>query len=148
MFIHGPARVLFADDDPVLCAMAEEKLADAGYHVTVAVDGFDAWRRLEQDLFHIVLLDLSMPRMDGFDVLTRMRQSPIHRERPVIVVTGRDDIFAIDEAYERGATSFVIKPLNWPVFTRQVRFVLRASELERKVQTARSILGCDDPQLV
>jgi len=42
----------------------------------------------------------------------------------------------------------VIKPINWPVFTRQIKFVLRSSELEQKVQTARTILGCDDPQLV
>lgn len=146
MFLHGPVRVLFADDDPVLGQIARAELGEAGYDVTIAADGVEAVSRLDQGLFHILLLDLNMPNLDGFDVLSHVRARPDLRETPVIVVTGREDMFAIDEAFDRGATSFVIKPIKWPLLSRQIRFVLRANHLERMVETARTILAYDEHQ--
>ena len=57
--------------------------------------------------------------MDGFEALSMLRADGRHMTTPVMVITGRSDTFAIDEAYKRGATSFVVKPVVWPLLIRQ-----------------------------
>ena len=93
----------------------------------------------------ILLLDLEMPRMDGFEVLSRLRaEAGRLRNLPVIVVTGREDIDAIDRAFAAGATSFVSKPLNWRLLSYQIRYVRRAYEAE---QAARAAVQAADIRL-
>ncbi len=99
--------------------------------VTAVSDGDEALALLETWSPDVMLLDLEMPRMDGFEVLARLRADERHRELPVIVVTGREDIAAIDRAFAAGATSFVAKPLNWRLLSYQIRYVRRAGEAER-----------------
>jgi DNA-binding response OmpR family regulator len=100
----------------------------------------------------VVLLDLEMPRMDGFEVLTHMRANPETARIPVIVATGREDVGAIDRAFQLGATSFVVKPLNWRLLSYQIRYVhrthqgelsllARLAQGEAEVQGAREALG-------
>jgi DNA-binding response OmpR family regulator len=67
-----------------------------------------------------------MPRLDGLGLIMRIRSDERLATLPVVVITGRDDLFAIDRAYEVGATSYVTKPLNWRLLSYQLRFVLRA----------------------
>ena len=77
-----------------------------------------------------------MPRMDGFELLGRLREDPRTGHLPVVVETGREDVSAIDRAFRMGATSFVSKPLNWRLLTYQLRFVLRAARAEALVRRA------------
>ena len=102
---------------------------------------FEALERITANKPDIVLLDLEMPRLDGFDVLTRLRAEPLTQDLPVIVVTGREDVSAIDRAFEAGATSFLVKPINWRLLSYQIRYVLRAAASDRRssspVQLAR-----------
>jgi DNA-binding response OmpR family regulator len=98
----------------------------------------DALDVLAQTPFDVVLLDLEMPKLDGFDVLKRLRDERRTAELPVIVVTGREDVGAIDRAYDAGATSFVVKPINWRLLSYQIRFVHRAWKTERGLSRAHS----------
>jgi DNA-binding response OmpR family regulator len=123
-------RLLFADDDPILREFAKVHLASEEASVTTAGDGEEAWQALRVESYDVVLVDLEMPRLDGFGLLKRMRADPRHRDTPVIVVTGREDVAAIDRAFDSGATSFVVKPMNWRLLTYQVRFIVRS---EREV---------------
>ena len=97
--------------------------------------------RLEQvtkrfgDMTAVDALDLEMPRLDGFEVLERLRADPVTRELPVIVVTGREDVAAIDRAFEAGATSFLVKPINWRLLSYQIRYVMRAGRNEAAIRT-------------
>jgi FixJ family two-component response regulator len=68
--------------------------------------------------------------MDGFEVLEHLASSEAHCRIPVIVVTGREDVAAIDRAYRAGATSFVVKPLNWRQLSYQIRYVHRTARNE------------------
>jgi DNA-binding response OmpR family regulator len=68
--------------------------------------------------------------MDGFEVLARLRASPEHARTPVIVATGREDVDAIDRAFQAGATGFVVKPLNWRLLSYQIRYVYRTHRTE------------------
>ncbi len=131
-------RILLVDDDPILREFALVHLATETAEVKVVGDGDEALALLARWPADIVLLDLEMPRMDGFEVLKRLSESDALRDLPVIVVTGREDIGAIDRAYAAGATSFVAKPLNWRLLSYQIRYVRRAREAE---QTARRRLA-------
>ena len=124
------ARILFVDDDPILREFAQVNLASPKARIDVAVHGADALERLKED-YDVVLLDLEMPVMDGFDTLAAIRANPRTRDVAVIVQTGREDVEAIDRAFRLGATSFVTKPLNWRLLTYQILYVLRASRAER-----------------
>ena len=79
----------------------------------------------------VVLLDIEMPRMDGFECLREMRADPRFAHTLVIVATGREDVAAVDRAFSEGATSFVVKPLNWRLLSHQIRYIYRSHRAER-----------------
>lgn len=132
-----PSRVLFADDDPILREFAQVHLATAEGAVLTAADGMEALEVLDREPVDVLLLDLQMPRLDGFDVLRRLRADGRFTRLPVVVVTGREDVYAIDQAFEAGATSFVVKPLNWRLITHQLRFLMRAHRAEEQLIAER-----------
>lgn len=124
--LEDEARLLFVDDDPILREFAQVNLASPSTRIDVAAGGEEALERLATDRYDLILLDLEMPGVDGFDVLARLRNAPGLRDVPVIVQTGREDVEAIDRCFHLGATSFVMKPLNWRLLSYQIRYVLRA----------------------
>ena len=124
--LEDEARLLFVDDDPILREFAQVNLAAPSTVIDVAAGGEEALRRMAERRYDVVLLDLEMPGTDGFAVLARMREDPALRETAVIVQTGREDVEAIDRCFHLGATSFVMKPLNWRLLTYQIRYVMRA----------------------
>lgn len=132
------ARILFVDDDPILREFAQVNLASPKASLDLAADGAEALRCLAACDYDIVLLDLEMPVLNGFDTLARIRADPRTRDLAVIVQTGREDVEAIDRAFQLGATSFVTKPLNWRLLAYQILYVLRASRAERNLRTAVS----------
>ena len=125
------ARVLFVDDDPILREFAQVNLTSPTTSVDVASNGAEALERLRSQAYDIVLMDLEMPGLDGFDALTRIRADPTLAQTAVIVQTGREDVEAIDRCFRLGATSFVMKPLNWRLLTYQLLYVLRAERQAR-----------------
>jgi PleD family two-component response regulator len=131
-------RILFVDDDPILREFAVVHLSTEKARVRVAGDGLEALEQLNAEPFDLVLLDLEMPNMDGFELLEKLRFTDQFRTLPVIVVTGREDVAAIDRAFLAGATSFVVKPLNWRLISYQIRYVHRASQMEKSLREARS----------
>lgn len=135
--LEDTLSILFVDDDPILREFAQVHLTTDAATVHLAEDGeagLAAAAELRPDL---ILLDLEMPKMDGFEVLARLRADPIHERTPVIVQTGREDVAAIDRAFQAGATSFTVKPLNWRLLSYQIRYVCRAHQAERALVESR-----------
>ncbi len=130
-------RILFVDDDPIMREFATVHLSTDTAEVSLAGDGLEALQALGRQRFDVVLLDLEMPRMDGFEALRVLRGLEETRHLPVIVVTGREDIAAIDKAYQAGATAFLTKPINWRLLSYQIRYVLRASRAEQALARSR-----------
>lgn len=130
-------RVLFVDDDPILGEFAKVHLATPPMTVRVAVDGSDAWEKLQNSQFDIVLLDIEMPVLDGFALLSRMRNDPRFAHVPVVMLTGREDISAIDKAFQLGANSFINKPINWRQVSYTLRYVLRSTRMEAELLNER-----------
>ncbi|MEI9903383.1 MAG: response regulator [Asticcacaulis sp.] len=122
--------MLVADDDPILREFATVHLATPTVEVEVAEDGVVALEMLKAGGFDIALVDLDMPRMDGFELIRHIRADEVLKHLPLVVVTGREDMVAVDRAYAEGATSFVVKPLNWRVLSHQLAYVLRNCRAE------------------
>ena len=131
-------RLLFVDDDPILREFAQVHLADDNIQMQTASDGAEALDLIAAQAPDLVLLDLEMPRIDGFEVLRRLRDDVATARLPVIVVTGREDTGAIDRAFEFGATSFVAKPLNWRLLGYQIRYVHRTCINEQSLLEDRA----------
>lgn len=131
---YEPARFLIADDDPILREFATVHLATPEVEVEVAEDGVFALERLNLGGIDLALVDLEMPNMDGFELIAYIRNDDVLRHLPIVVATGREDMAAVDRAYALGATSFVVKPLNWRVLSHQLAYVLRNARAEAEVR--------------
>jgi PleD family two-component response regulator len=138
--LDEPANILFVDDDPILREFALVHLSTDVARVTVAEDGLDALEKLKGASFDILLIDIDMPRMNGFQLVEAVRSQPALRHVPIIVETGREDVAAVDRAFNLGADSFTVKPINWRLLSYQIRFALRAARQEQALRTARQTL--------
>ncbi len=128
--LDDEARLLFVDDDPILREFAQVNLASAAAVIDVAGDGIEALEAVGRNRYDLLLVDLEMPRMDGFELLAHLRADPATAHLPIVVETGREDVEAIDRAFRAGATAFVTKPLNWRLLSYQLRFTLKAARAE------------------
>lgn len=123
---HTPARLLIIDDDPLLRGMAANTLRHAGFDVSEAEDGIQGLEQVRQANFDLLLLDVMMPKLDGYEVCKHVRQSPRGERVPILMLTGLHDSGSIEQAYEAGATDFISKPINWTLLSHRVRYSLRA----------------------
>jgi DNA-binding response OmpR family regulator len=124
-------RILVVDDDPILREFASVYLSAPLCQVVSAPDAIAALDILSREEFDIVLADIEMPGMSGFELVQRMRVDAKLRTVPVVMITCREDIISIDQAYTAGATSFTSKPINWRQLSYQLRYVIRASKTEQ-----------------
>jgi len=136
--LYSPKRgtVLVADDDPVMRLLMLEMLAQVGLDAVEASDGRAAVASFRDNAPDLVLLDVDMPLLDGFSVCRAIRKLEASSHVPVIMVTGSDDLGAVTQAYEAGATDFVSKPINWPILGHRVLYVLRASDAIARLRIA------------
>lgn len=125
-------RVLLAEDsvadvELTLAALAEHNLAN---EVVVVRDGVEAWEYLRREGQYatrgpgnpaVVLLDLKMPRMDGLEVLRRMREDPSLAAVPVVMLTSSREERDLVRSYELGANAYVVKPVAFDEFVTAVR---------------------------
>jgi CheY-like chemotaxis protein len=141
--LEDPVRILFVDDDPIMREFAVVHLSTDAAQVTVGADGIEAIKAVAEAEFDVILLDLEMPNMDGFEVLSRLRADERTRRTPVVVVTGREDVSAVDRAFQAGATSFLVKPINWRLLSYQIRYVHRTYENEMSLLRQRTRARAD-----
>jgi diguanylate cyclase (GGDEF)-like protein/PAS domain S-box-containing protein len=122
-----PKHVLVVDDDSAGRRLTRATLTRAGFTVVEAANGREALEVLGQALPDLVLMDVSMPEMDGFTACSALRRLPGGLAVPVIMMTGLDDVKSIEHAFEVGASDFITKPINWTILAHRVRYILRAS---------------------
>ncbi len=123
----APIRVLIADDDAILREIAGAMLRAAGFTVQTVASGDAAVAACALDLPDIALLDVEMADGDGYQACVNIRALPGGADLPIVMVTGCDDTRSIDQAYEAGATDFVVKPVNWTLLEHRIRYVLRGA---------------------
>ncbi|WP_417228332.1 EAL domain-containing protein [Amphritea sp.] len=142
--VSTPFRVLVVDDDLTARILATHSLQQEGFEVLLADNGVTAIQLFQQAQPDIVLMDVEMPGLNGFDVCRQLRSMPYGKLVPILMATGQDDIDSVREAYAAGATDFVSKPFNWKVLGHRLNYMIRASntnEQLRQLQKSEARLG-------
>lgn len=112
------AKILATDDREGIRRFIKDVLDACGYQVDVAVDGKDAWKKMQQISYHLLITDLKMPIMDGMTLLKKVKEH--HPSIPVIVLTAHGTIQNAVEAMKIGAADYLTKPLESPAALREI----------------------------
>ncbi|TMJ71624.1 MAG: response regulator, partial [Alphaproteobacteria bacterium] len=136
----GPL-ILIADDDETERFLQRQVLEPAGFEIVEAKNGSAALEAFNEHRPDLVILDVMMPEMSGFEVCQAIRTLPGGRNTPVLMATALDDVDSIERAYRVGATDFIDKPINWPVLPHRVRYLLRAHETLRNLVVSQGRLA-------
>jgi two-component system response regulator MtrA len=116
------ARILLVEDDPSIREVTAIGLGAAGFAVTTAVDGVDGLDRFRADPFDLILLDIMLPRLDGYEVTRQIRKTSTV---PVVMLTARGDTMDVVVGLEAGADDYVRKPFDLPELIARIRAALR-----------------------
>ncbi|MGH8446600.1 MAG: response regulator [Solimonas sp.] len=138
----GKTRVLLADDDIGFCELLSEYLRNQGFEVAAVHDGLAAIEQVERGIYDVLVLDVMMPKADGFRVLERLRSS--HRI-PVVMLTARGEDVDRIVGLELGADDYVSKPCNPRELAARLRAVLRRSQ---PAPTDPTPMRCGDLELL
>jgi len=104
-------KILIADDESQVLDIMAKKIRGEGYDVVTARDGAEAWEKIKSDSPDIVLLDLSMPKMDGFEVLGNLRKNPPSKKwQPVIIVSAKNELEDMQKGLDLEADHYITKP--------------------------------------
>jgi class 3 adenylate cyclase/CheY-like chemotaxis protein len=132
--MNTPAKILVVDDTPRNVKLLADLLAVKGYDVVTALSGREALVRVEADQPDLVLLDVVMPEMSGYEVCHKIRENPATAMLPVIMVTALDPGEERVKGIEAGADDFLTKPINQAELLARVKSLLRIKELYDTVQ--------------
>jgi DNA-binding response OmpR family regulator len=135
-------RILVVDDEPTLVAMVKYNLEREGYSVTTAADGETALSRAREDRPDLVVLDVMLPVIDGFEVCRLLRRD---MSVPILMLTARTEEVDRVVGLEIGADDYVTKPFSMRELMARVKALLRRSEAEPEEQ--RETLSCGDVQI-
>src|SRR5579871_1201410 len=143
------ARVLVVDDVPANVKLMEARLSAEYFDVVTALSGQEALAACERAACDIVLLDVMMPDMDGFEVCRRLKANPSTHHLPVIIVTALDQASDRVKGLEAGADDFLTKPVSDIALIARVRSLVRlkmmTDELRMRAVTSREI-GIESPE--
>lgn len=129
----GQGRVLIVDDSAANLDVATRMVETMDLSTTVASNGKDALLQVDKAPPDIILLDLMMPELDGFEVCRRLKSNPATRNIPIIVLTALNDADDYIQAIECGADDFMNKPFNLPVLQVRLKRLLKEKKLNDKV---------------
>ena len=116
-----PAWILVVDDDPVNRTMLTRLLEQEGHRVDTAADGRQALERLHADPFDVILLDVVMPELDGYEVLAHVKDDEVLRRLPVLMITALDDVQSAVRCIELGADDYLPKPFDPVVLQARIK---------------------------
>ena len=108
------AKIIIVEDDPFLLSILAEKFKEADFDIETAIDGEDGLNKIKSSNFDLVLLDMVLPKIDGFKILEELRDGNQAKKTPVIVLSNLYDKNSIDKAILLGAKDYIVKAYNTP----------------------------------
>ena len=150
----GPSKLLIADDNVPNCELLDAVLTAEGHEVAFAHDGAETLEAAAAAAeagapFDLVLLDIMMPKLSGYEVCQRMKNDPALRDTPVLMVTALHETGDIEKAVDAGCDDFLSKPINGVELRTRVRSLLRVrhltSERDRLLAYLAEVGGADKP---
>jgi PAS domain S-box-containing protein len=138
---HGRVLVLIVDDDEGMRLLVRETVEAFGFRALEVSNGSEALAAWERDRPDLVLLDVVMPEMDGFQTCEALRSRIGSAPTPIVMMTSLDDMDSIDRAYEAGATDFITKPINYVLLGHRLRYILRGKQTVDELRNAERRLA-------
>ncbi len=138
---QSTCHALVVDDQQSIRSMAHKALASMGFTVTEAASGNEAVALVQHELPDLVILDIEMPGMDGYQTCKAIRSLKGGELMPILVVTTSNDSQSIQKAYDVGATDFLTKPINWDLFTHHLQFVIQSMISARSLRESEQRLA-------
>ena len=136
------SKVLVVDDNAQNLELLVAYLDTLKCGVLTAVDGVEALEKVRADQPDLILLDIMMPRMSGFEVCRKLKSAPETRNIPIIMVTALNELGDIERGVESGTDDFITKPVNRLELTTRVRSLLRVRHLRNELD--RTLAYLDD----
>lgn len=135
-------RILVVDDHAENVELLEEMLVSSGYAVATANDGEDALKKAHKDLPDLILLDIMMPKMDGYQVCEALRNADDTKDIPIIFVTAKTEVKDWTHAiFNMGANSYITKPINAKKLIEKVKSVLKMKHSRDELRKTRERLS-------
>ena len=120
-----PIKILIADDEDVVLEIMARKIASQDYEVITAKDGQEAWDKIVSDIPDIIILDLNMPKMSGWALLSRLRQNPpTKRWQPVIIISAQNELESFQKGINLEADHYLTKPCQIEDILKAIRLML------------------------
>jgi PAS domain S-box-containing protein len=118
--------ILVVDDDPTIRIIMEQTLVEAGYNVLLAENGLEAEDVFNDHKLDLVILDVQMPKRDGYELCSLIREKPQGETLPILMMTSLDDMDSVYRAFKAGATDFISKPINWAALPYKASYLMRS----------------------
>ncbi|HSU42095.1 MAG TPA: response regulator, partial [Polyangiaceae bacterium] len=134
-------RVLMVEDSRVSLEVYAQRLERRGYQVATAISAEEARVELESGLPDLILLDVFMPKVSGFEFVRELRADPKTARVPIILISALSDTQHIVEGLELGANDYVTKPIVMPILTARIEALMRSSELVRRLEVQTELLS-------
>ncbi|MDX1485331.1 MAG: response regulator [Alphaproteobacteria bacterium] len=132
--MRTPARILIADDNPANVDILAARLESQGYEIVTAFDGAEALAKAREQLPDLILLDVMMPKMDGFSVCRELKGDDSLPFMPIILVTAKTESQDIVEGLDAGGDEYLAKPVDHAALVARVRSILRIKEMHDTIE--------------
>jgi CheY-like chemotaxis protein len=143
----GTSRILIADDNEPNRELLEVYLADVDCEIATAVDGSDTLEKVSSFKPDIILLDIMMPKLSGFEVCQQLKADSVTRQIMVLMVTALGELGDIERAVEAGTDDFLSKPVNKIELVKRVENMLKLRHVSDELQRLRSYISSMDNDL-
>lgn len=136
-------HILVVEDDAKLNQIVCTYLNDSGFEAKGCLDAKDAYDEMYNNLFDLIISDIMMPEMDGFEFARTVRQ--VNRHIPILFMSARDDLPAKQKGFQLGIDDYMVKPIDLEELLLRVRALLRRAniEMERKITVGNLVLDAD-----
>jgi len=142
------SSILVADDNPNNLQVMESMLSEFGFDVRVAMNGLEALASVNEDPPDLIILDIHMPEMDGYEACQRLKQQELTRDIPVVFASAMNEEFNKVKGFEMGAVDYVAKPINMEERRARVSVHLQLALQRRKLQAqAKELKAFNDTML-
>ena len=129
--IINNASILLVDDNRQVLEQVYHILGEEGLEISFIPKGEFLFKRLERQSFDLILLDVNLPGINGYDLLVELRKHPKYHSLPVIIITGEDEDATLTKCFDLGAQDYISKPINHEVLKVRVSSVISASRFHQ-----------------
>jgi two-component system, OmpR family, alkaline phosphatase synthesis response regulator PhoP len=135
--VSGTSKILIADDNQANCELLEAYLAGVDCEIEFAVDGQDTLDKVASFQPDLILLDVMMPKVSGFEVCKQLKSDPATRRIMILMVTALNELGDIERAVSAKTDDFLSKPINKLEFTKRVENMLKLKDISDEVERLR-----------